>query len=150
MKYTLSGICDCPRNDFVQYLFQPAHMSIWQQSLAGHEVLSEPTGVVGAKTRLIHKYGKRRVEMIETVEETDLPNRLTATYEAPGAWNRVVFRFSDAPSGGTKWTMDSEFRCTGMLRIMTKLFPGMFRRTTQKEMNSLKKYAEGKAKESHS
>ena len=142
MKYTLTGTCDCSRDAFIHYMFKPEHMKVWQKSLVSHEALSGEPGAKGSKSRLIHTYGKRRVEMIETVDQAKLPDAMTAIYEAPGAWNRVDFRFSDTPSGGTRWSMDSEFRCTGILRVMTVLFPGMFRRTSQKEMDSLRTYAE--------
>lgn len=147
MKYSLTGTCDCPRDAFIHYMFTPEHMEVWQKSLISHEALSGTPGTAGSKSRLIHTFGKRRVEMIETVEESKLPDGLTAIYEAPGAWNRVEFRFSETRTGGTSWHMDSEFRCTGFLRLMTLLFPGMFRRTSRKEMESLRTYAEAESRE---
>jgi len=146
MKYTLSGTCDCPRDFFVRCMFQPDEMMVWQKSLIGHEALTGKPGTTGSTARLSHRYGKRRIEMTETIEAASLPDSLTAVYEAPGAWNRVGFHFTDSPSGGTDWKMECEFRCTGMLRILTLFLPGMFRRTSQSEMNDLTAYAEASFK----
>lgn len=147
MQYTLSGTSECPRDTFIDYMFRPAHMRHWQKSLASHEYLEGTPTAVGCRARLVHKYGKRRVEMIEKIEEANLPNGMTVIYEAPRAWNRVIYRFSDTATGGTNWTMESEFRCTGMLRIISALLPGMFRRTSQKEMESLAAYIRNPMKE---
>ncbi|WP_299730652.1 SRPBCC family protein [uncultured Tateyamaria sp.] len=142
MKYVLSGHCNCPPEDFLRFMFDPQHMLKWQKSLISHEVVGGEVPQQGARSAMTHRYGKRVINMTETVEVSDLPNGLTAVYEAPSAWNRVRYEFSRDRSGGTEWRLESEFRCTGVLRIMTILMPGMFRRTTAKEMEALKAYAE--------
>ncbi len=146
MKYTVSETCDCPRDAFVRYLIGPDHLSEWQHTLIRHEAISGETGTEGSQARLINQFGKRKIEIIETIETANLPDTMSVVYEGPGAWNRVFYRIMDTPSGGTTWSMDCEFRCTGTLRVMSLLFPGMFKRATTKEMKNLKAYAEAQSR----
>ena len=83
--------------------------------------------------------------MVETIESTNLSEEMTCTYVAPGAWNRVTYRFTESGPDETHWEFDTEFRCTGVLRLMALLTPGMFRRTSWKDMTSFKTFAESQS-----
>ncbi len=80
--------------------------------------------------------------MIETIETNNLPEEMSCIYEAPPAWNRVVYRFSEKGHQETHWEFDSEFRCTGILRILAFFMPGMFRKASLKDMTYFKNFAE--------
>ena len=80
--------------------------------------------------------------MIETVTERALPDSFTATYEAPGVWNQAINRFEDVDAGRTRWTIETEFRCKGVMWLMTKLMPRMFKKQTGSVMIAFKNYAE--------
>ena len=43
----------------------------------------------------------------------------------------------------TKWVFESEFRCTGFLRVVAFLMPGMFCKALLKDMQRFKDFAEG-------
>lgn len=62
--------------------------------------------------------------------------------DAPGAWNRVINRFTELGRDETRWEFESEFRCTGFLRIVAFLMPGMFCKASLKDMTHFKKFAE--------
>ena len=80
--------------------------------------------------------------MVETIESTNLPEEMTCTYIAPGAWNRVIYLFSERGPAVTGWEFDTEFRCTGLLRILALLTPGMFQRASRRDMTGFKTFAE--------
>ena len=80
--------------------------------------------------------------MIETITERNLPDVFSATYETKGVWNQVSNHFVEQ-DGKTMWTMNTVFKCTGMLRIMAWLMPGMFKKQTTADMLSFKAFAEG-------
>ncbi len=142
MKYS----CDTDLNlplDRVSELFQdPERISEWQPSFVKMEMVSGEPGQPGNVHNLTHKMGKREMEMVETITENNLPARFVATYESGGVWNIVENDFSVNPDGSTHWHIDTEFRCTGFMRIMTALMPGMFKKQTRKMQTDFKAFAE--------
>ena len=84
--------------------------------------------------------------MTETIENEFLPEEVTYIYEAKGAWNRVVNRFSENSPDQTKWVFETDFRCTGFLRILALFMPSMFRNQSQKDMRRFKEFAESQAR----
>ena len=73
--------------------------------------------------------GKRRVEMIETVTERNLPLVFAGIYEATGVWNAVSNSFIDNGNGTTTWKTDTEFKFTNlMMKIIGFLMPGAFKK----------------------
>ena len=105
-------------------------------------------GEEGSETKLINKIGVSETEMTEMVEIKNLPEEMTCIYEAPGnwvgAWNRVTNRFRELEPNKTQWEFESEFRCRDLLKVMSFLMPGMFRKASFKEMNNFKMFAESR------
>lgn len=143
MKYQLTLEIAVPREELARLYVDPKNWPSWQKNLVSYEVVSGENREAGSKIRLVNRFGKKEIEILETVEANDLPDVYTCTYEAPGAWNRVVNRFTPIGSDRTRWEFDSEFDCRGMLRIMSLLMPGMFRRSSLQEMQAFKTFAEG-------
>ena len=143
MKYTLQLDIAIPRSQVVALYDNPDNWSRWQSGFVESEHISGQPRQEGAKTKLIQKVGGRTTEIIETIEATNLPDELRCIYEAKGVWNRVVNRFSEIDPAKTRWEFETEFRCTGVVRIMSLLMPGMFRKASLKEMLSFKAFAEG-------
>lgn len=142
MKYTLDIEIDLPRAKVVELFDNPDNLKKWQLDLVSFEHLSGDPGQVGAKSKLLHKMGKREVEMIETVTSRNLPDEFSGTYEAKGVWNLVENRFVEVDENKTKWILDTEFKCSGFMRIMALLMPGMFKKQSFKFMQQFKEFAE--------
>ncbi|MCB1910075.1 MAG: SRPBCC family protein [Rhodocyclaceae bacterium] len=142
MKYTLKLTIDSPRENVCKLFGNPQNWSKWQGTFVGYESISGDAGYAGSKTKLIHKFGKRQTEMVETVEANNLPEEMVCIYEAPSAWNRVVYRFKEISPQETELEFESEFKCSGFLKILAFLMPGMFKRASQKDMNAFKKFVE--------
>tara|TARA_B100000029_G_scaffold256664_1_gene253406 strand:- start:355 stop:711 length:357 start_codon:yes stop_codon:yes gene_type:complete len=111
------------------------------ESLVHMEVVEGAPGMVGTKTRLTHKMGKREIVMLETITHREDPSLLTATYEADGVWNQAINRFEE-DGDNTRWVMETEFKCKGVMWLMTTIMPWMFRKQTQKTMHAFQAYAE--------
>ena len=143
MPYRLELDLDLPRTRVVELFLDPGNLSDWQPDLVSFEHVSgESPRAVGAKNRQVHRMGRREVEMIETITEHDYPERFSATYEADKVWNLIENRFTELGPEKTRWVLDCEFKCGGMVRVMAFLMPGMFRRQTMKFMEMFKDYAE--------
>ena len=80
--------------------------------------------------------------MVETVTRRELPDRFVATYEAPGVWNEADNYFYALDEGATRWEMHTEFRCRGVMWLMTTLAPWMFKKQTLATMRAFKDYVE--------
>ena len=143
MKYSTTVEIDLPRGRVVALFDDAERYPAWQESLVGMERLEGEPGQVGTRTHLRHKMGRREITMLETVVRRDLPDVLSATYEAKGVWNQAINQFADLGGGRTRWMIETEFRCSGFMWLMTRLMPGMFKKQTRAVMEAFKTYAEG-------
>ncbi len=142
MKYQLEIELDLPRSKVIELFDNPDNMPKWQPGLMSFELLSGTVGEVGAKSRLKYKMGQREIEMIETITERNLPDVFSGTYEAKGVFNTVVNHFEEISPTKTRWIAVNEFQCSGMMRIMSSLMPGVFKKETFKYMKNFKEFAE--------
>ena len=143
MRYTLEMDLDIPRDKVIEYFDNPDNLPKWQPTLISFDHMSGEPGQAGAKTQLKYKMGKREVEMIETIVTRNLPDEFTGTYEAKGVWNEVINYFHEIDDGQrTRWVFETEFKCSGMIRIMAFFMPGMFRKESLKNMERFKEFAE--------
>ena len=142
MKYSCDITIDLPRARVIELFDNADNMSKWQEGLQSFEPLEGEPGTKGATSKIHYKMGKRDIRMVETIVTSNFPDEFSATYETQGVWNIVENHFSETDAGGTQWHIDTEFRCSGFLKIMAFLMPGMFRKQTQKMMSDFKSFAE--------
>ena len=142
LKYSVDIDINLPRDRVSERFQDPDRIPEWQESFIRMDLVSGEPGQPGNVHTLVHKMGKREMEMKETIKENDMPNRFVATYESGGVWNIVENDFTDNPDGTTHWHIDTEFRCKGFMRIMTALMPGMFKKQTAKMQTDFKAFAE--------
>lgn len=147
MRYELEMDIALPRARVVELFADPDNWPEWQETLISAEHFEGTPGEPGARTRLLHKFGRRETAMVETIESKRLPHEMTCTYEARGAWNRVVNRFLEVAPDRTRWVFESECRFSGAFRIVAFLMPGMFRKASLREMSAFRKFAERKGGE---
>jgi len=143
-RYTLELELDVPRDKVIEYFDNPDNIPKWQPTLVSFEHTGGELGQPGATSALKYKMGKREVDMVETILTRDLPDEFSATYEAKGVWNVVYNRFHEIDNGQrTRWDFETEFRCTTlMLRAMSFLMPGMFKKASRQNMHDFKAFAE--------
>lgn len=143
MQYRIALDIILPRERVVELFLDVDSLKKWQPDLVSFEHLSNyKTRRLGSKSRQIHKMGSREVEIIETITIYDSPERFSATYEADGVWNLVENQFIDVAGRKTRWILDTEFKCSGMMKFMGFLLPGMFKKQTATFMSRFKAFAE--------
>lgn len=142
MKYSCKVTINMPRDDVIALFEDPEVLPKWQEGFLSIEEIEGPRGEAGGKSRLRYQMGKREIEMVETILVHDPPERFDATYEAKGVWNLNQNYFTAPAPGITEWLVETEFRCKGVMWIMSLVMPGMFRKQTQKMMEAFKAYAE--------
>ena len=142
MKYTLELDIEAPRSRVVELFDNPENWPKWQEGLVSAEPIAGTPRADGSKIKLVQKLATGNTEIIETIESKNLPNEITCIYEAKGAWNRVENRFLEISPARTHWVFETEFRCTGILKLLSVIAPGVFRKASWKEMNRFKRFAE--------
>lgn len=142
MKYVLDVEIDVPRTRVIELFDDHSNLKEWQPDFIRIEPISGEPGQPGEKTRQWYKMGKREIEMIETITVRNPPEEYSATYEAKHIWNRVDCRFTELGEDRTRWHMEIEFKCRGMMRIMAVLAPSMFKKESLASMQRFKEFAE--------
>lgn len=148
MKYREELMLELPRDSVVDLFDDPDNLSEWQPGLKSFDLISGEAGHPGAKSRLRYEMDGREIEMIETIEVRNLPEEFSGTYEAKGVWNRVVNRFHELDPDRTRWEIETEFKFSGLMRVMAFFMRGSFARQTRENMHAFKRFAEGEANSS--
>ena len=143
MEYTNEITINLPREAVIKKLDSTENMKHWQRGLVAVEHLEGIPGQLGAKMKLSYKFGKRDMELIETITKRDFPKEFHANYDAKNAHNIQKNYFEELPDGNTKWISHSEFLFSGfMMKLMGWLMPSAFRKQSLKYMEDFKAFAE--------
>lgn len=143
MKYTLEIIVNLPLKEFIKKFDNPENMKHWQRGLVSVEHISGNPGMVGAKMKLNYAFGKRKMELIETVTHRNLPHEFHGTYSTTGIDNIQENYFEQTADETTKWVSKSEFLPLNFsMRAMLWLMPKAFKKQTLKYMMDFKNFAE--------
>lgn len=152
MKYTVSIEIAVPREGVAQLLADPAHLPKWLRGLVLHKPLSGVHGQVGTKSRVVMQMGQQKIECTETItrrEPADLrgiPKRSVVRFDreivGKGMWSAVRDRLTEAGPETTLWVSESEFRFSGLMRLMALLMPAAFRKQSHQHMQDFKAFAE--------
>lgn len=143
MKYTTEIIIEKPLHEVAKKMDSAENMKHWHEGLVSAEHISGTPGEFGAKMKLNYDFGKRNMELIETITKQDFPNEFHATYTTKGVRNIQQNYFESTPEGHTKWISKNEFQPTNfMMNAMLFLMPGAFKKQTKKYMTNFKNFAE--------
>lgn len=111
----------------------------WQPGLLSSEQIeSYPF----PKYKLLLSFGRRKMVMMETITRNELPLRLEGTYEMKGVFNRNINTFEPAGPRKTRWVCESEFRFSGLMKVIAFFMRDGFREQSRVIMTNFKKYAE--------
>lgn len=127
--------------DRVQSIFlDSSTIKHYQDGFVSKTLISGDEGQNGAKSKLVYK----KLELIETILKNDLPNEFLGLYEHKHMTNTMKVSFSSITSNRTFYATEIEYtKFNGVLiKIMAKLFPGMFKKQVQKWLNQFKEYVE--------
>lgn len=143
MKYQNKITVNVPLKRCIELLDNAENMKHWQKGLQSYEFLAGEPGAVGSTMRMNFLQGKREVELVETIIKNDFPHEFSATYECKGVWNLVENHFTENSEGHTEWVSDSEFKFSGMMKVMSWFMPtSMFKKQSCTFMEDFKTFAE--------
>jgi len=142
MKYTTTIDLDLPVDKVVLLFDNTENLKKWQPELVSFEHISGEAGKAGAQSKLKYKMGKREIDMIETITNSNFPDDFSGTYEAKGVFNKVSNKFIPITENRTKWVSENEFNFKGFMKIFAFLMPGAFKKQTCQYMEQFKNFAE--------
>jgi uncharacterized membrane protein len=143
MKYTVQIDIDLPRHQVIELIKNADNLPKWQKGLLSSEGISGVPGQLGAKSRLVFKFGQGNMEMIETITKINLPDEFDGTYEAPGVFNTVKNRFIAVRENRTRWESENEFRFTTLsMKAMGFLMKSSFPKQSMAFLRDFKNFAE--------
>ena len=143
MKYQCTIDIDLPIAETAELWQNEDHFGKWQDGFKSIEVIEGKANTEGAKSRILFD-GKRKMELIETIIESNLPTEKTALYEHIHMTNTQTTRFEVIDVNKTRYISEVEYlKFNGLLiKLIAKLFPSKFKEQSQKWMQQFKEFAE--------
>ena len=144
MKYTCTVDINLPKEKVVDLWNDQNNYKEWQDGFQYIELLSGEVNTEGAKSKILLQGKKSRIELIETIVSSNLPNEITAIYEHKHMTNTQTTKFESIENNKTKYISEVEYtQFNGiMIKLLAKLFPGKFKAQSQKWMIQFKNFAE--------
>lgn len=143
MKYACTVEINAPLEKVVKLWSDEDNFKEWQDGFESIELLEGSADTKGAKSKIILG-GKNRIELIETILVSNLPNKKTALYEHIHMTNTQTSHFEALENNKTRYTSEVEYtQFNGlMIKLMAKLFPSKFKAQSQKWMEQFKDFVE--------
>ncbi len=143
MKYTLEIEINKPREEVARLIQDRENFVQWQPQLKSSELLGGTLGEEGSTYRIVVSMGKKTMEMTETLMVNDCPDHYQIKYDASGNINIIDLWFHELSPAKTKLVAQSYFHCKGwVMKLMSHLMPGAFKKQTRKYMNDFKSFVE--------
>jgi hypothetical protein len=125
----------------------------WQKGLISSKNLTGLPGEENSTREMKIKVAGTTITMKEEITAVDLPNLWEATYRTNGVINRQSNRFRESETiinnttvATTLWDASSIFKFTGVMRLIGKAQPNLFKGQTLQHMQDFKNFAENKEK----
>lgn len=143
---------NAPRDFVASYLRRSEHFDKWQDDFQSAMLLSGDRDQVGAQTRMLYKFGKSEMELLETIRDNNLPHSFEALYEHKHMDNTMLSTFEDLDGDKTIYSTQVNYiELKGlMIKIMAKLFSGKFKKGPEKWMQQFKSFVESEWKNNES
>lgn len=144
MKYLCTVEINAPLEKVILLWENEDHLKDWQDGFVKTELLSGDKNTAGSKSKIHLQHGKRKMELIETILVNNLPHEKTGLYEHIHMTNTQTTRFEVLSNNKTKYISEVEYtKFNGFMpKLMAKIFPGMFKKQSQKWMNQFKIFVE--------
>ena len=144
MKYKGSIDVAKPRDEVVKYFADPQYLGEYQDGFVDKKLISGESGTDGAVSMMVYEIGNRNMELTETIMANRLPESFESSYHHKHMDNSMKCNFIALDDNRTRY--EYEFEYTRISWVMSKLisilFPGMYRKQGEKWMTQFKKFVE--------
>jgi uncharacterized protein YndB with AHSA1/START domain len=143
MEYTTEIEINAPVTKVAGLLGNHEQMTKWMKEVKSFKALSGKPRHAGSKTLLRMHVGKE-VDVVETIVEAELPDRIVTEYEMEYGKLVVESKLRSAGKGAAVLTMGHRFELKGMLKLAAAVMKPVFIKHSQNMMESFKAVAEAK------
>ena len=143
---------NAPKDFVASYLRRSEHFDQWQDDFKSATLLSGDLDQVSAQTRMLYKFGKSDMELLETVRNNNLPDSFEALYKHKHMDNIMLSTFENLDGDKTIYSTHVNYiKLKGLIiKIMAKLFSGKFKKGPEKWMQQFKSFVESEWKNNES
>lgn len=144
MKYTCTVDINLPISKTVALWENEDNFKEWQDGFVSIKHLGGNPNNAGAKSKITLNGKGGKMELMETIISNNLPTEKTALYVHSHMTNTQKSMFKKISPTVTQYISEVEYtKFNGFMpKLMAKLFPGMFKKQSQKWMNQFKVFAE--------
>lgn len=144
MKFSCNTVIMLPKARVIELFNNPDNLVHWQDGFIKFEHLEGTPGAVGSKALMSYKVNNKALDITENILVNNLPHEFTGLYEYAPMTNTMQNLFEELSANETKYVANIEYtQLNGiMVKIMTFLFPGMFKKQVKKWMDQFKDFAE--------
>ena len=143
MQFTTEILIHKPISEVTKMMSSIESLKHWQDGLVSTAHISGIPNQLGATMRLNYSFGKRKMEIIETVTKQNFPNEFHVMYTTKGMRNIQENFFSVSETNATKWISKNEFQPTNFKMSMMLFFmPSAFKKQTRTYMKNFKNFVE--------
>lgn len=142
MKYSCEIEVNAPFEKVAELWANEKHFKEWQDKFEAIELLEGERETEDSKSKISFNNGK--MILMETILIANLPHEKKALYEHKHMSNTQHTKFKYLGNGTTLFTSNVAYvKFNGFMpKMMAKLFPGLFKKQSEKWMNQFKCYAE--------
>ena len=144
MKYSCEVLIDVKKDVCIQLWFDESRLIDWQDGFQSKKWIDGKAYAVNSKADIVFEQNGRRLELLEHVLENQLPDFYLGEYIHKHMTNtqKVIFKAIESDKTLIITEVDySQFNGI-MPRLMAFLFPGLFRKQSQKWLDQFKTMAE--------
>ena len=140
MKFSCTIDIDAPIDHVVSVFKNPDNLKHFQDGFISKELLSGTEGEKGAVSKMTYE----KLELQETILISNLPEEFLALYEHKHMTNTMSVSFVELSDSKTRYSSEIEYtKFNGLfIKVIAKLFPGMFKKQVYKWMEQFKSYTE--------
>ncbi len=144
MKFNGSVDIAKPREEVVKYFIDPQYLGNYQDGFVRKDHVSGEVSQTGAVAKMYYEYGKRKLELTETILNNNLPESFDAEYHHIHMDNFMRCKFVPIDENNTRYEYEFEYTRINwfMPRLMAILFPSMYRKQGEKWMKQFKEFVE--------
>lgn len=128
----------------------PENLKHYQEGFLRKELISGVSGESGAVSHMFYQWGKRKLELEETVISNDLPHEFFASYHHEHMDNTMKSCFVALSDHSSRYLAEIEYTAFRgfMPKLIAKVFPSVYKRQVQKWLNNFKTFAEARSGQS--
>ncbi len=144
MKYTCTVEIPLNRNKCIDLWLDESQYKEWQDGFQYKKWIEGEPNQLHSKSEILIISGKRKIELEEYILDNDLPSSIMGKYDHVHMTNTQKISFEVISPDATLIQSEVEYTAfhAFLPRMMAKLFPGMFKKQSQKWLDQFKILAE--------